>query len=436
MTQAERDRLVSLKKAQKKLITQKQAAEKLGVTERHVRRLLHELKRRGDKVVAHGLRGLPSNRRINADTEQKAVAILSEPVYRGFRPTLAAEYLAQKHAIEVSRETVRQWMIRAKLWQARKQRVEKVHQWRPRRSRFGELVQWDTSEHDWLEGRGEQMLLINMIDDATSRWFARFVTSDSTVENMNHLERYLKKYGRPLGYYTDKAALFQTAVKTKRDGSRKGKDRDELPPTQIGRALEELRIPWIAAHSPQAKGRVERGFLTAQDRLVKGLRVAGVTTMEGANQYLETEFLPWVNATLAVAPANPDDAHRRLEKHHNLAAILSHVENRRVTGDYTFPLDAKTYRIVRKDICAGLRGSYIRVEQRRDGSVAARFRDRYLGVERCDRRLPVKRATPAQTKAPGKPAKRSAWLDNFDLKKGPKIWQAAPSSGSKHEGSR
>src|SRR3954467_15375983 len=140
----------------------------------------------------------------------------------------------------------------------------------------GELVQWDTSDHDWLEGRADEILLINMIDDATSRWNARFVASDSTLENMNHLERYVKKYGRPLGYYTDKASLFQTAVKTKRDGSRKGKDREELPPTQIGRALEELGIPWIAAHSPQAKGRVERSFQTAQDRLVKGMRVAGV----------------------------------------------------------------------------------------------------------------------------------------------------------------
>ncbi len=132
---------------------------------------------------------------------------------------------------------MRQWKIGAKLWRARKQRIEKVHEWRPRRSRFGELVQWDTSDHDWLEGRGEEILLINMIDDATSRWFARFVSSDSTVENMNHLERYLKKHGRPLAYYTDKAAIFQTAEKTKRDGSRLGKSREELPPTQIGRAL-------------------------------------------------------------------------------------------------------------------------------------------------------------------------------------------------------
>jgi len=431
MTQAERDRLVALKKAKKKLITQKQAADELGITERHVRRLLRQLKRRGDKVVAHALRGLPSNRKISADTEQEAVTILSQPVYRGFGPTLASEYLAKKHDIEVSRETVRQWMIAAKLWRARKQHVEKIHEWRPRRSRFGELVQWDTSDHDWLEGRGEEILLINMIDDATSRWFARFVDSDSTVENMNLLERYVQKHGRPLAYYTDKASLFQTAEKTKRDGSRLGKSREELPPTQIGRALQEMSIPWIPAHSPQAKGRVERGFLTAQDRLVKGLRVAGVTTLEGANHYLETEFLPWVNATLAVTPANADDAHRPLEKHHDLAAILSHVERRRVNNDYTFPLDAKIYRIARQDICTGLRGAYLRVEQRRDGSVAARFRDRYLSIEQCDQRPKVTPAKPAKTHSQSKPVKRSEWNKDFDLKKGPKLWQAAQASGAR-----
>ena len=358
MTQAERDRLVALKKAKKKLITQKQAAEELGITERHVRRLLRELKRRGDKVVAHGLRGLPSNRKISADTEQEAVAILSQPVYRGFGPTLAAEYLAKKHDIEVSRETVRQWMIGAKLWRARKQRIEKVHEWRPRRSRFGELVQWDTSDHDWLEGRGEEILLINMIDDATSRWFARFVSSDSTVENMNHAGAISEEARAAVGATTPtKRRSFRPRRKRNAMAADWGKSREELPPTQIGRALQELGIPWIAAHSPQAKGRVERGFLTAQDRLVKGLRVAEVTTLEGANHYLETEFLPWVNATIAVVPANPDDAHRPLEKQHDLAAILSHVEKRRVNADYTFPLDAKTYRIAASGYLHGTPGS-------------------------------------------------------------------------------
>ena len=219
MTQAERDRLVALKKAKKKLITQKQAAEELGITERHVRRLLRGLKRRGDKAVSHALRGLPSNRGISADIRQEAVTILAKPVYAGFKPTLASEYLAKHHGIHASRETVRQWMIEARLWRARKRRVEKIHEWRPRRSRFGELVPWDTSDHDWLEGRGEEMLLINMIDDATSRWFARFVPSDSTVENMNVLESYMKKRGRPLAVYTDQAALLRPRRKPGRANS-------------------------------------------------------------------------------------------------------------------------------------------------------------------------------------------------------------------------
>ena len=354
-------------------------------------------------------------------------------MYRGFGPTLASEYLAKKHQIEVSRETVRLWMIKAKLWRGRKQHVEEIHEWRERRSRFGELVQWDTSDHDWLEGRGDEMLLINMIDDATGRWFGRFVTSDSTVENMNHLERYLQKHGRPLGFYTDKASIFQTAEKTKRDGSRSGKGRAELPPTQIGRALQELAIPWIAAHSPQAKGRVERGFSTAQDRLVKGMRVAEVTTLEQANQYLETEFLPWVNTTLAVVPASADDAHRTLEKSHNLAAILSHVENRRVDNDYTIRFDTKIYQIARQDVCTGLRGASVRVEERRDGSVAVRFRDRYLSIAECAPRPKVASAKPAKTRPRAKLAKPSQWSKNFDLKKGPKVWQAAQGSGAKPE---
>jgi hypothetical protein len=421
---------VALKKAKKKLITQKQVAEELGITERHVRRLLQGLKRRGDEVVAHGLRGLPSNRKLSADTEREAVVILSQPVYRGFGPTLAAEYLAKKHKITVSRETVRQWMIGAKLWRARKQRIEKVHEWRPRRSRFGELVQWDRSDHDRLEGGGEEILLINMIDDATSRWFARFVSSDSTVENMNHLEGYLKKHGRPLAYYTDKAAIFQTAEKSKRDGSRLGKSREELPPTQIGRALQELGIPWIPAHSPQAKGRVERGFLTAQDRLVKGLRVAEVTTLEGANHYLGTEFLPWVNATIAVVPANSDDAHGPLEKQPDLAAILSHVEKRRVNTDYTFPLDAKTYRILHPDICTGLRGAYIRVEQRRDGSVTACLVSPG-GEMRAAAQGSVSQTNPEESASEAGAEKHRN--QDFDLKKGPKVWQAAQQPGARRE---
>lgn len=433
MTQGERDRLVALKKAKKKLITQREAAGELGITERQVRRLLHAMKRRGDKAVVHALRGLPSNRKVDVETQQKAVEILSRPVYLGFGPTLASEYLAKKHKIQVSRETARQWMIEAKLWRARKQRIDTVHGWRERKDRCGEMVQWDTSKHDWLEGRGEEMLLIAMIDDATSRWFGRFVPSDSTLENMNVLEQYVKKYGRPLAYYTDKAALFQTAEKSQRGESAAGKDRKPMPPTQIGRALQELGIQSILAHSPQAKGRVERGFATAQDRLVKGMRAAGVRTMERANRYLETEFTPWWNRTLVVRPASAEDAHRPLEKHHDLEAILSHVETRQVNNDYTIQFDAQIYQIARKDIGAGLRGSVVRVERRRDATVAVRYRDRYVSISPCHQRPKVTPFKPAPTRSRTKPARSNAWNKNFDLNKAPKVWQAAQSSGAKPE---
>jgi hypothetical protein len=433
MTQADRDRLVTLKKAKKKLITQREAGEELGLSVRQVKRLLYALKKHGDRAVIHGLRGRPSKRRIEEKIEREAVKILSAPVYEGFGPTLASEYLRKVHGIEVSKETVRQWMIRSKLWRAKEEKIKQVHQWRPRRSRFGELVQWDTSEHDWLEGRGEKLYLIAMIDDATSRLFARFVRHDSTEENMKLLWGYLEKFGRPLSFYTDKASLFQTAEKRKRDEPGVEKDAVEMPPTQIGRALGELGITWIAAHSPQAKGRVERNFGTAQDRLVKGMRVAGVKTIEQANRYLEEEYLVWWERELTVAPSNADDAHRPLEKSHNLAAILSHVETRQVRNDYTLRWDGGLYQIERQGITNRLRGTDVRVEKRLDGSLAVRFGERYLTIHRCAV-VEKTKATPLKqvgARRQRKHKRGSDWNKNFDLKKAPKAWQAAQQSGCK-----
>jgi transposase InsO family protein len=435
MTQADRDRLVALKKAKKKLITQREAAEELELSIRQVQRLLDAMESRGDKAVVHGLRGQPSNRKMNEKIERQAVKILSAPVYEGFGPTLAAEYLADKHGIAASKETVRQWMMRAKLWRGKKAQVGQVHIWRPRRSRFGELVQWDTSDHDWLEGRGERLYLIAMIDDATSRLWARFVQHDSTEENMKLLGDYLEKFGRPVAFYTDKASLFQTAEKRKRDEPGVEKDPVEMPPTQIGRALRELGITWIAAHSPQAKGRVERNFGTAQDRLVKGMRVAGVKTLEQANQYLQNEYLVWWEREITVAAANPDDAHRALDKSHNLAASLSYVEMRQVRPDYTLRWDGRFYQIERRVVTTGLRGADVRVEQRLDGSMAVRFGERYLPVAECAAAPKAKSSSPVKpAKAPRSGRRSSDWNKNFDLKKGPKIWQAAESSGCRPQG--
>ena len=435
MTQAERDRLMALKKAQKRLITQKQAAEEIGVTERQVRRLLRKLRRKGDRAVIHELQGRPSNRKLPVELERRAITILSDPVYRGFGPTLAGEYLHKRHQITVSKETLRGWMTKAGLWRASRRRMVEVHQWRPRRSRCGELVQWDTSTHDWLEGRGERIYLISMIDDATSRLFARFVRHDSSEENRRLLGAYLERYGRPLAFYTDKAGMFQVAVKTRRQEQREGRDRPEMPPTQIARALGELGIVWIAAHSPQAKGRVERQFLTAQDRLVKGLRVAGARTLEAANAYLEKEFLPWWNRTLTVPPATTEDAHRRLGKEHDLVAILSHVEKREVTNDYTIRYDGKFYQIDRRDVRAGMRRAMIRVEQRWDGTIAARFQGQYVRVRRCaqpTRQLSSRKTAAAQPAGQTAKSKgNSGWMKNFSLRSGPTLGQAVRVSNAR-----
>src|SRR5712691_724961 len=431
MTQADRDQLVTLKKSKRNLITQREAAEELELSIRQVQRLLYGLKQRGDKAVVHGLRGRASNRRIEEQIERQAVQILSARVYEGFGPTLAAEYLESKHGIEASKETVRQWMMRGKLWRAKKEKVKQVHAWRPRRSRFGELVQWDTSEHDWLEGRGEKLYLIAMIDDATSRLFARFVREDSTAENMKLLWSYLEKFGRPVAFYTDKASLFRTAERRKRDEPGVEKDAVEMPPTQIGRGLQELGITWIAAHSPQAKGRVERNFGTAQDRLVKGMRVAGVKTIEQANEYLINDYLAWWERELTVDAANPDNAHRPLEKGHHLAASLSYVETRQVRNDYTWRWDGKLYQIERRAITTGLRGANLRVEQRLDGSLAVRQGERYLSVTECALADRPKAARPNNKPATTRRAGRrgSDWNKDFDLKKAPKLWQALQASG-------
>ena len=428
MSQRDRDRLVVLRKAEGGSITQEQAATELGLTTRQVRRLLLRLKKDGDRAVPHGLRGRPSNRKTDGDVGAKVVEILSREVYRDFGPTLASEYLAEKHGIRLGREGVRRIMSDAGLWTPRRAKAGPVHQWRERRNCRGELIQWDTSTHDWLEGRGERMYLVHMVDDATSQLTARFVPRDSTECNMGVLRLYLERHGRPLAFYTDKAGLFQTSAKNPRDAPR-DQDQPELPPTQITRALGELAIARITAHSPQAKGRVERSFQTAQDRLVKGLRVAGVSTMEGANEYLEREFVPWWNGSVAVEPANGADAHRALEKGCDLDAILAVVETRQVANDYTFRFQGRLFQIARADVRPGLRGGQVRVEARFDGTVHARFKNAYVAVEERQpqpKQAPAPRLAGMLERAPTKPtdaAKREhARIMGSD---GTPLWKAA-----------
>jgi hypothetical protein len=231
-----------------------------------------------------------------------------------------------------------------------------------------------------------------------------------------------------LACYTDRAAMFQTAVKTGRQEQREGQDRERMPDTQIGRALRELNIVWIAAHSPQAKGRVELSFGTAQDRLVKGMRLEGIATLEEANAYRKERHLPWWEQRCTVRPAHRDDAHRPLEPQHDLAAILSHVETRTVKNGYVIEYARKPHRIEPADVRTGLRGAQVRVEERRDGTMAVRFRDEYLRVEPCERPEPAhpqRRPDQAARVRKGPSAGgKSRWMRGFDLKTGPRLDQA------------
>jgi transposase len=271
MSQKERDDLDWLKRAKEGGISQREAAKKMMVSDRWVRTLLKRMRKQGDAVVVHGLRGRPSNRKLPAKTRKQALAILEQPDWHDFGPTFAAQQLAKRHQIQVGKETLRGWMIEAGLWQPGSRNREDVHCWRPRRSGFGELVQWDTSEHDWLEGRGPVRYLVRMIDDATSWSWGRFVERDATSFNMAVLWEYLDKNGRMVDVYTDRDSMFAVPP---RPGESHDQQREADRLTQLGRALRELGIGSILALSPQAKGRVERSFRTAQDRLVKQLRLA------------------------------------------------------------------------------------------------------------------------------------------------------------------
>jgi transposase len=435
MRARDRDWLKVLHEVGKGHVTQAEAGQQLGVTGRWVRKLIARMRKEGDEGILHRLRGRRSNRKIGEKMQREAVKKVKGK-YADFGPTLAAEYLAEREGIQVSKETLRKWLMEAGVWKGTARRVEAVHAWRPRRSCWGELVQWDTSEHDWLEGRGEKLYLVAMIDDATSRLMGQFVEHDSTPENLRMLKSYLERWGRPVAFYTDKASLFRV----NRGSSVEEQLEGEEAQTQIGRALRELGIEWIAAHSPQAKGRVERCFGTLQDRLVKGLRVAGACSLEQANDYLHREFLPDWEKRFTVEARKATNAHRRLRREHNLKGILSHVESRVVANDYTLRFEGRSYQVARSSIRAGLRGARVRVEQRLDGTLAVRFRDDYVTIARCEVKteaLPVSRPAPVKTMAKAKA--RSRWMEGFDLRGSPPLWKAlaqeagptpAPADGS------
>ena len=387
MSQKERDRLKVVAQLKGKRMSQEEAAEVLRLSVRQVRRLLRRYEREGDAGLVHRLRGRGSNRRMDACVRDESIAVI-RTYYRDYGPTLASEVLAAERGIVVSRETLRHWMIEAGLWDSRQAKVHH-RQWRERKACFGELVQMDTSIHDWFEGRGESAVLIAIIDDATSRIFLRFYPTDSTSTNMTHLRDYIRRYGRPVAVYADRASHFTTTRQPTLEEELAG----QKAQTQIERALHELDIEYIAALSPQAKGRVERLFKTLQDRLVKAMRLRNISTIAQANRYLDEEFTPQWRNRFSVEPRAAADAHRA-RKGFDLDAILSIQYTRTITDDYTFQYRNHRFQILRKSIQAGLRRSKIIIENRLDGTQRVRWREQYLRLKKIENENIKKPARP------------------------------------------
>jgi hypothetical protein len=373
-----------------------EAARLLDLTPRQVRRLLERLRTEGDEAVIHGLRTRASNRRHKPAIRCRILEVYRRD-YHDFGPTLACEKLRER-GLNVGVETLRGWLIEEGLWQPGRQR-DPHRKKRARRECFGELVQMDTSIHDWTEGRGEPMVLVNMIDDATSRIHSGFYEGETVEAHLDLLGHWLRRYGRPLALYTDRDSIFEYQSKGRGDP-------DGL--TQFGRALQELGIGLILARSPQAKGRVERFFETAQDRWVKEMRLAGVCTRAQANALARRDLIPQFNRRFTVKPASSNDAHRPLGPAHNLAAILSVQHERVVTNDYTVRFQNRIYQ-VDKPIYPGLRQGRVVIELRLDGTMAIRFGEHYLkyhevpaarpalggSTPQTPRSLPLSRPTPA-----------------------------------------
>ena len=371
MSQKERDVLKILHGVLTGGRTQSEAARLLGFSTRHVRRLQRRLEAQGDGALVHGLRGRPSNHRLDPTFRRKVLAAYRRR-YADFGPTFACEKLAQD-GLEVCPQTLRRWLVEEGLWQRRRRR-DPHRSRRPRRACLGELVQMDASVHDWLEGRGEELVLITMIDDATNRLLARFYPAGTVEAHMDLVGRWLRRYGRPLAVYTDRHSIFEP-----QDKGRALPDAE----TQFGRALRELGIELIRAHSPQAKGRVERSFGTAQDRWVKELRLAGATTAAEANAVL-ARLLPEHNRRFAKPARQAGDAHRPLGAGHDLAAILSIQEERVVANDYTVRFRNRFYQLL-PPVYPGQRGGRVVIELRLNGTMAVRFRGKYLKYREAPR---------------------------------------------------
>jgi len=366
MSQEELKRVNIIHKAIDKRISQIEAASILSLSDRQIRRIIKRVKWEGDEGIVHRSRGKSSHNALPKHIRRRAIA-LYKSTYEDFGPTFASEKLFEIDKIEISRETLRNWLKEEGIsYVTRKPRPHR--QWRERKHYYGQMTQMDGSEHDWLEGRGEECILMGYIDDATGKPFGRFYKYEGTIPAMDSFKRYVEKYGLPQSVYLDKHSTYKS--------NKKPSIEDELNNvealSQFERALKELEVEVIHANSPQAKGRIERLFRTFQHRLIREMRLRGICTMEEANKFLEY-YLPVYAKRFGVAPAKEDNLHRPVAKGIDLNNILCIKTKRALRNDFTIAHNKKLYQIL-----DDTRAKKVMVEERVDGSMIMRYNDATL----------------------------------------------------------
>jgi len=353
-------------------VRQKEVARRIGISTRQVRNLVREYRRDGAAGLIHGNRGRKSNRKIREEIRRSALELVRKH-YPDFGPTFAHEKLVEDHGFSLSVETLRQWMIADGLWRPKGGKPKRIHLIRERRPCLGEMIQIDGSPHAWFEGRAPRCTLIVFIDDATSRLMeVRFVPSETTEAYMQCLKRYLARYGRPACFYSDKHGVFRVNTEDAESG-------EQL--TQFGRALKTLHIEAIHANTPQAKGRVERANQTLQDRLIKEMRLSGVSSMEEGNAFLAA-YMEEHNRKFAVQPTSDTDAHRKvLHSQEEIELILSIHSKRKLSKNLTLQYNNTLYQIKTHSIGYAMRGATVTVCEDFHGKATLLYKGKALAYE-------------------------------------------------------
>jgi transposase len=351
MSTKEISRLEVIQKVNDKRMSQKEAGAILNLGVRQIKRLVKKYKKHGAAGLISKHRGRKGNNCLKVEVKKKALDLLKRK-YKGFGPTLAHEKLVEKENLKISVESIRQLMIAEDLWKPRKVKKVVAHQLRERRACFGELVQIDGSPHAWFEGRAPECVLLVFIDDATGKLGQlHFVESESFFSYAVAADGYFKQHGKPAAFYSDKHGIFRVNHPSAGAG-------DAL--TQFGRAMQELDIQIICANTPQAKGRVERVNQTLQDRLVKEMRLRGISSMAAGNAYLP-EFIADFDQRFAVEPRSTVNAHRALTTKDDLATILTWQETRSVSKNLTVQFEKIVYQIQTKRPSYALRNARVTI---------------------------------------------------------------------------